>query len=60
METDGRCDYLIYKELLVGFVVTGLDCLEAKHFFCVCVFGGGGGGGVGRERNRETERPTDR
>lgn len=29
METDGRHDYLICKELLVGFVVTGLDCLEA-------------------------------
>lgn len=42
METDGRHDYLICKELLVGFVVTGLDCLEAREWVvyvcgCVCV-----------------------
>lgn len=41
METDGRHDYLICKELLVGFVVTGLDCLEAREwvvYFCGCVY----------------------
>lgn len=42
METDGRHDYLICKELLVGFVVTGLDCLEAREWVvdvceCECV-----------------------
>lgn len=43
METDGRHDYLICKELLVGFVVTGLDCLEAREWVvyflgvCMCV-----------------------
>ena len=44
METDGRHDYLICKELLVGFVVTGLDCLEAREWavyvcgcMCTCV-----------------------
>ncbi len=48
METDGRHDYLICKELLVGFVVTELDCLEAREWvvyvcgcvcLCVCVLG---------------------
>lgn len=32
METDGRRDYLICKELSVGFVVTGLDCSQAREW----------------------------
>lgn len=31
METDGTHDYLICKELLVSFVVTELDCLQARE-----------------------------
>lgn len=49
METDGRHDYLICKELLVGFVVTGLDCLEARGwvvYFCGCVYVSSEGGAL--------------